>query len=158
MCLSSTRHYAPNTDQLLTNYSFITRSLALSLAPRKHHKLPDSPPYSHRAGPCERLTAFTSLRQPNARATTVWFTAGPCRFPSRLAEATTHMPASASARWNACPLPNPASRIEYQTQRRPGCPPRQQDLKFSLFHYSLVCHNQRSFDSAPQNLFGHFGA
>jgi hypothetical protein len=30
--LSSTRHYAPNTNQLLTNYSFITRSLALSLA------------------------------------------------------------------------------------------------------------------------------
>src|ERR1017187_4171238 len=30
--LSSTRHYAPNTNQLLTNYSFITHSLALSLA------------------------------------------------------------------------------------------------------------------------------
>jgi len=30
--LSSTRHYAPNTNQLLTNYSFTTRSLALSLA------------------------------------------------------------------------------------------------------------------------------
>ena len=31
-CLSSTSDYAPNTNQLLTNYSFITRSLALSLA------------------------------------------------------------------------------------------------------------------------------
>jgi len=30
--LSSTRHNAPNTNQLLTNYSFKTRSLALSLA------------------------------------------------------------------------------------------------------------------------------
>jgi hypothetical protein len=30
--LSSTSDYAPNTNQLLTNYSFITRSLALSLA------------------------------------------------------------------------------------------------------------------------------
>jgi hypothetical protein len=30
--LSTTRHYAPNTNPLLTNYSFITRSLALSLA------------------------------------------------------------------------------------------------------------------------------
>jgi hypothetical protein len=30
--LSTTRHYAPNTNQLLTKYSFITRSLALSLA------------------------------------------------------------------------------------------------------------------------------
>ena len=33
-----------------------------------------------------RLTALTSLRQPNARAATVWFMAGPCRFSSRLAE------------------------------------------------------------------------
>ncbi len=32
------------------------------------------------------MTALTSLRQPNARAATVWFMAGPCRFPSRLAE------------------------------------------------------------------------
>jgi len=30
--LSSTSDYAPNTNQLLTNYSFRTRSLALSLA------------------------------------------------------------------------------------------------------------------------------
>lgn len=30
--MSSTRHYALNAHQLLTNYSFITRSLALSLA------------------------------------------------------------------------------------------------------------------------------
>jgi hypothetical protein len=30
--LSSTSHYAPNTNQLITNYSFTTRSLALSLA------------------------------------------------------------------------------------------------------------------------------
>jgi hypothetical protein len=29
--LSTTRHYAPNTNELLTNYSFITHSLALSL-------------------------------------------------------------------------------------------------------------------------------
>jgi hypothetical protein len=36
--LSSTSDYAPNTNQLLTNYSFITRSLALSLA----LKLPDT--------------------------------------------------------------------------------------------------------------------
>jgi hypothetical protein len=33
--LSSTRHHSPNTDQLLTYYSFITRSLALSLALRE---------------------------------------------------------------------------------------------------------------------------
>jgi hypothetical protein len=39
-------------------------------------------------GPCVRLTALTSLRQPNARAATVWFMAGPCRFPSRVAETT----------------------------------------------------------------------
>ena len=32
MCESSTRHRVLDTDQLLTNYSFITRSLALSLA------------------------------------------------------------------------------------------------------------------------------
>jgi hypothetical protein len=38
--------------------------------------------------PCVRLTALTSLRQPNARAAAVWFTSGPCRFPSRLAETT----------------------------------------------------------------------
>jgi hypothetical protein len=31
-CLSTTRQYAPNTNPLLTNYSFITHSLALSLA------------------------------------------------------------------------------------------------------------------------------
>jgi hypothetical protein len=30
--LSSTSDYAPNTNQLLTNYAFITHSLALSLA------------------------------------------------------------------------------------------------------------------------------
>jgi hypothetical protein len=30
--MSSTRHYPPKTSQLLTNYSFTTRSLALSLA------------------------------------------------------------------------------------------------------------------------------
>jgi hypothetical protein len=30
--LSSTSDYAPDTNQILTNYSFITRSLALSLA------------------------------------------------------------------------------------------------------------------------------
>jgi hypothetical protein len=30
--LSNTSDYAPNTNQLLTNYSFITRLLALSLA------------------------------------------------------------------------------------------------------------------------------
>jgi hypothetical protein len=30
--LSSASDYAPNTNQLLTNYSFITHSLALSLA------------------------------------------------------------------------------------------------------------------------------
>ena len=33
-------------------------------------KLPDSMPYCRRAGPCVRLTALTSLRQPNARAAT----------------------------------------------------------------------------------------
>ena len=51
-------------------------------------KLPDSMPYCRRAGPCVRLTALISLRQPNARAATVWFMAGPCRFPSRMAETT----------------------------------------------------------------------
>ena len=32
------------------------------------------------------MSALTSLRQPKARAATVWFMAGPCSFPSRLAE------------------------------------------------------------------------
>jgi hypothetical protein len=32
--LSSTGDYAPDTNQLLTNYSFIARLLALSLAPK----------------------------------------------------------------------------------------------------------------------------
>jgi hypothetical protein len=31
-CVSSTRHYSPNTNPLLTKYSFTTRLLALSLA------------------------------------------------------------------------------------------------------------------------------
>jgi hypothetical protein len=35
--LSSTSDYAPDTNQLVTNYSFITHSLALSLA-LKHHQ------------------------------------------------------------------------------------------------------------------------
>jgi hypothetical protein len=42
----------------------------------------------NRAGPCGRLAALISLRQPTARAATGWITGGPCRFPSRLAETT----------------------------------------------------------------------
>ena len=34
------------------------------------------------------MTALISLRQPNARAATFWFMAGPCCFPSRVAETT----------------------------------------------------------------------
>jgi hypothetical protein len=76
--------YQSTTHQLLIHHPFTgtftgTKNITNPI---------DSSPHLRRAGPCVRLTALTSLRQPNARAATVWFTAGPCRFPSRLTETT----------------------------------------------------------------------
>ena len=76
--------YQSTTHQLLIHHPFTgtftgTKNITNPL---------DSSPHLRRAGPCVRLTALTSLRQPNARAATVWFMAGPCCFPSRMAETT----------------------------------------------------------------------
>jgi hypothetical protein len=38
--VSTTRHYVCDTNQVLANHTFITRSLALSLAPKAAHIAP----------------------------------------------------------------------------------------------------------------------
>jgi hypothetical protein len=82
-------NYSITTRQRVQENSSEDALLALLLALKSFAKCSaNSQRKGYRAGPCVRLTALTSLRQPNARAATVWFTAGPCRFPSRLAETT----------------------------------------------------------------------
>jgi hypothetical protein len=61
--------YQSTTHQLLIHHPFTgtftgTKNITNSI---------DSSPHLRRAGPCVRLTALTSLRQPNARAATVCF-------------------------------------------------------------------------------------
>ena len=82
-------NYSITTRQRVQKNSSEDALLAVLLAVKSFAKCPgNSQRNGRRAGPCVRLTALTSLRQPNARAATVWFTVGPCRFPSRLAETT----------------------------------------------------------------------
>ena len=82
-------NYSITTRQRVQKNSSEDGLLAILLALKSFAKCPgNSQRKGHRAGPCVRLTALTSLRQPNARAATVWFTSGPCSFPSRLAETT----------------------------------------------------------------------
>ena len=82
-------NYSITTRQRVQKNSSEDALLAVLLALKSFAKCPgNSQRNGCRAGPCVRLTALTSLRQPNARAATVSFTADPCRFPSRLAETT----------------------------------------------------------------------